>query len=568
MVEDQISAPAFEVVAKSFESNLTAQSPDPIELYRESLDAFLIPEGNYQGDARKWYERKYSNRNLDLIVTIGSASHEFIQKEHEQFFPGVPVIFCLDIKPDRENIAPDPDFTGVWIDFDPVSTVNASRQLLPTTKHVAVIAGSGLFDQLFLSEVKTKLQGYQGVDFTYVTDFDLASLLAKVRNLPEDTVVLFLTVTKDRNERHMFVTYSLPLVSASANVPVFGMVDLMVVREAIVGGRVLRLADQGLLASEMAIHVLQGARPQTIPTVTGANRYAFDWKQMQRWGLDTFHLPPGSAVLNREPGVWQRYQRIILSVIALLLLLTGLVVYLSIERAKRLRVQQALEADIVEREKAEATLIDLSSRLINAQEEERSRIARELHDDFNQRLAVLAINLKRSVRMIPTAPDKAVTKINELCDQTNDIGADLHKMSRNLHSSTLDVLGLVEGVRSLCKEFSEQQGLHVEFLADSVPRTLSPRTSLCLFRIVQEALSNVKKHSGASDAVVELYGNNQEIVLSIVDSGVGFDSADPVLNAGLGLRSMQERLRVVGGTIDIDSGRGSGTHILAQVPLS
>jgi signal transduction histidine kinase len=249
------------------------------------------------------------------------------------------------------------------------------------------------------------------------------------------------------------------------------------------------------------------------------------------------------------------------------LLLSGVVVYLLIERAKRLRVQHTLEADIVKREKAEAALIDLSDRLINAHEEERSRIARELHDDFNQRLAVLAINLKNAARILPAEPDKAVEQINELCDQTSEIGADLHKMSRNLHSSTLDVLGLVEGIHGLCDEFAEQQGVQVEFLADGVPRTVSPPISLCLFRIVQEALTNVKKHSGASEAVVQLQGSDKDIVLSIVDAGVGFDAQDASFKVGLGLRSMQERLRAVGGTIEIDSTRGSGTQILARAPL-
>lgn len=567
LVEDQISALAVENVARAFEAQLTAKSPEPIEFFRESLDTFLIPEGNYQADVRRWYEHKYARRKLDLIVAIGPASHDFILKEHSRYFAGVPVVFCLDIKREQEAAMDDPDFTGVWLDFDPVLTVDAARQILPATKHVVVVAGNGVFDQLFIKEVKTKLQGYQGVDFTYLTDLDMSSLLKRVGSLSNDSVILYLTVTKDRADRHMFVAFTLPLLSASADVPVFGMIDALV-GLGIVGGRLTGFLDSAPIAAELALRVLKGEKPAAIPSVTLANRDAFDWKQLQRWGVDVSRLPVGSAVLNRDPRIWQKYRRIILTVLGLLLLLTGLVIYLLVERRERLRAQRALERDVVERRKAEAALVTLSGRLINAQEEERSRIARELHDDFNQRLAVLAINLKRAARTISLAPEKAVVQINELCDSTSEIGSDIHKMSRRLHSATLDVLGLVEGIHGLCDDFAEQQGLHIEFLADNVPRSLSPEISLCLFRVTQEALSNVKKHSGAEEAVVQLHRSSDEIVLSIVDAGIGFDPGKASSTGGLGLRSMQERLRAVGGTVEIDSQKGGGTQILVRAPLS
>lgn len=573
MVEDQISAPAIEAVAKDFEADLSVKSPDPIEFFRESLDTFLIPEEDYQAAVREWYDRKYSQRKLDLIVTIGPASHDFLLKEHAQYFPGVPVVFLLDIKPHGEVPVLDPNFTGVWMEFDPVATLDVARRLLPATRHVVVVAGNGLFDQLFTNSVKTKLQGYQGVDITYLTDLDLASLLKRVGSLSSDNVILYLTVTKDRNERHMFVAYTLPLVSGAANVPVFGLMYQMAgsgitAGRGIVGGHVTDLEDGAPLAAELADRVLKGVKPESIPPITGANRYVFDWKLIQKWGLDASRLPPGSAILNRDPSVWQRYKRVILAALASIVFLAAVVVYLLIERRKRLLVQRALEQDIAERKRAEAALMDLSGRLINAHEEERSRVARELHDDFSQRLAVLAINLKTAVRTFAIEPDKAIEQVNELCEKTNDIGADLHKMSRNLHSSTLDVLGLVEGTRSLCEEFSEQHGLRIEFQGNGVPRNLPSSISLCLFRIAQEALNNVKKHSGGSNAVVTLHGSDKDIVLSISDTGIGFDASGPVLGAGLGLQSMRERLRAVGGTIDIDSSEGCGTQIVAHVPLS
>ena len=573
MVEDQISAPAVEAVAREFESQLTAKSADPIDFFRESLDTFLIPEGDYQAAVRQWYEKKYSQRKLDLIVTIGPASHDFLLKEHAQYFPGVPVVFLLDIKPEGEVQVPEPNFTGVWMEFDPVATLDIARQLLPATKHIAVVAGSGMFDQLFTNTVKAKLQGYQGVDITYLTDLDLSSLLKKVGSLSTDTAILYLTVTKDRNERHMFVAYTLPLVSAAADVPVFGLMDVMMGRgttagRGLVGGRVTDLADSAPIAAEMAFRILRGEKPDHVPQVTVANRYVFDWKLLQKWGLDVSRLPSGSTILNREPNVWQRYKRVILAALSLIVFLAGVVVYLLIERRKRLLVQRALEHDIAERKKAEAALMDLSVRLMNAQEEERSRLARDLHDDFNQRLAMLAIDLEKAALSLPADSADEAERLQELSNRTSDIGGDLHRLSHNLHSSTLDVLGLNEGGRSLCAEFTEQQDLQVEFVSHDVPRRIPANTSLCLFRIAQEGLRNVRKHSAARNAVVQLVGNGKEVTLSITDTGTGFDPRDAAFKSGLGLRSMQERLRAVGGSFEIQSRLGGPTQIIARAPLS
>lgn len=252
---------------------------------------------------------------------------------------------------------------------------------------------------------------------------------------------------------------------------------------------------------------------------------------------------------------------------AVVLLEAALLAYLLIERRKRRRAQQALELDIAERKKAEAALIDLSRNLINAREEEQSRIARELHDDFNQRLAVLAIRLKTTSMLVTRDPAGASQRMDELCEEAGDIAGDLHKLSHNLHSSVLYSLGLVDGIQSLCTEFAEQHGIEVEFTAHDVPRDLARESSLCLFRIAQEGLRNVKKHSGASNAYIDLRGNEKEIVLSVLDWGRGFDDQDSSFKAGLGLRSMKERMRTVRGTIQIQSRRSSGTKITARMPL-
>jgi PAS domain S-box-containing protein len=223
--------------------------------------------------------------------------------------------------------------------------------------------------------------------------------------------------------------------------------------------------------------------------------------------------------------------------------------------------------DITERKVAEQERDELAGKLINAQEQERSRLARELHDDFNQRLAVLAFDLERCAEMIRHSPAAASEQMLELWNRASEIGADLHTLSHQLHSSTLDRLGLVLGVNSFCSEFAEQQGIQVDFAYENIPRSVAPQIALCLFRIVQEGLRNVKKHSGSCRAEVRLEGIDDAIHLSLFDRGAGFDQHKPSTHVGLGVRSMEERLRLVGGRFELQSDPIQGTRIDAWVPL-
>jgi signal transduction histidine kinase len=163
--------------------------------------------------------------------------------------------------------------------------------------------------------------------------------------------------------------------------------------------------------------------------------------------------------------------------------------------------------------------------------------------------------------MIAASPEEATRQLHELLNSASEIGADLHTVSHRLHSYTLDRLGLVAGVGAFCKEFAAQQGIHVDFSHKNVPRSVDPDIALCLFRILQEGLRNVKKHSGASKAQVTLHTANAMIHLSISDDGKGFDVREIVNKQGLGLRSMQERARLVGSRFEVRSQPRKGTEI-------
>lgn len=220
--------------------------------------------------------------------------------------------------------------------------------------------------------------------------------------------------------------------------------------------------------------------------------------------------------------------------------------------------------DVTQRKKAEETLRTVSGRLIEAQERERSRIARELHDDINQRLAVLAIGIETLKNNLPAALDQ----IGSLYQTTLDVSAAVQALSHRLHSSKLQYLGLVAAIRSFCSEFIQQHNVEVEFSPGAIPASLPYDVSLCLFRVLQEALRNAVKHSGVRQFKVTLQWIDGRMQLKVSDSGVGFDTRAAMNSPGLGLISMRERVNLVKGTLSVVSGTRRGTEITASVPVA
>jgi signal transduction histidine kinase len=210
---------------------------------------------------------------------------------------------------------------------------------------------------------------------------------------------------------------------------------------------------------------------------------------------------------------------------------------------------------------------ELGGMLINAQEKERRRIASEIHDDFSQRMAILALGLENVAEIVEISPREAAMRLRQLLGSTNELSTDLHTLSHRLHSSTLESLGVVLGISALCREFAIQHTVAVDFNHEGVPRSVTHDVALCLFRIVQEGLRNFKRHSGANRAGVRLRKQGDELVVSVSDHGVGFDMHDLVGRECFGLRSMQERAHLAGGRFEIHSEAGKGTLIEARVPL-
>jgi signal transduction histidine kinase len=210
----------------------------------------------------------------------------------------------------------------------------------------------------------------------------------------------------------------------------------------------------------------------------------------------------------------------------------------------------------------------VASLLIEAHEAERTRVARALHDDIGQRMAVLTMDLDALSQALPLPAAETRARIDALSERAIHLGKDIQALSHRLYPAKLDYLGLVSASASFCRDVSTQQHVEVAFSHDGVPETVPTTVALSVFRVLQEAVTNVVKHAGVGHVTVALGGSPGEIRVEVVDAGIGFDP-DAVLNGHApGLIGMRERARLLGGEVFIRSRPGAGTAISARVPLS
>ncbi len=553
IIEIGQSHPAPVLVTNQILSALGSDPSVDAELHWENLDAIDLSD-DARNELRDGIVRKYRHLNWDLIVLVGPDPLRLFAEPSTTFYPGVPVVFCCSSPGQADQTSTDPRATGSWLQWAPAKTVDAAIRLLPDTRQVYVIAGRSRYDRGLTAFVKSELNPYENrLDITYLTDLPMKKLMERVRHLPSHSIVLYLTFFKDIEGREFLNSIDvLPKITAASNSPVFGISDTYLGR-GIVGGQLVSFEDQGKIAARDIVEILGGKLPRDIPVVNAPSIYLFDWRELERWKLDESKLPAGSSILFRKPSVWEQHKRPLIGGLLIVVSLGLLTIYLLFERQQLKRARQAQE--------------HLSGLLINAQELERSRLAAEIHDDFSQRLAVLSFGLETAAERISESMPETDLQMQALLQSASQLGEDMHTLSHRLHSSTLEGLGIVAGVGSFCQEFNVQHGAQVAFSHRNLPPSVSPEVALCLFRIVQEGLRNVQKHSGAAHAEVKLEMLDGKLHLCISDDGAGFSVKDGADRQGLGLWSMRERARLVDGRFEIHSEKEKGTRIDVWTPI-
>ena len=661
-------------------SALRARASWPINFNVEYLETQSFEDESYEQSLAASLRYKYGAQRLDLVMVSAYPALHFALKHRSELFPGVPIVF-FDVDPGRIRTIKQmwPGVTGVTNTTDVRETINLALHLHPDTNTIAVITNTSEFERYWLAAVHAELLRHQDK----VTEVDLVGpptdqLLRNVAALHPHTVVLFQLAPQESSQPEIGV-YDV-LANVAQHLPTYCIFPILCLDRGGIGGADMDLNEQFSAVAELAIRVLSGEQPQSIPVMhLSASKVRVDWRQLRRWKIPESALPPGSEVLYRQPTLWERDRKYILAAIVLIVAQSLLIVGLLLQRArkrkaeavlreseKRFRVmadttpsliwmcdhqgkvtylndrrvaftgptsqagygdtwtayvhpddlKSVLDAiaqglktrapfskeyrlrrrdgvyrwmfdvasprvngdrsfagfigsaiDVTDQKLAQEALENVSGRLIEAQENERSRIARELHDDICQRLALLSMELEQANRTLNGSSDATEQRLEEIRKHCSDIAGDVQSLSHQLHSSKLDYLGIVAAVRGFCNEFAKQHQVDIQFTDQNVPRYLPKDVSLCLFRVAQEALHNALKYSGTSQLAVEMRGTSDEVRLMVMDEGAGFNVEEAKKNRGLGLVSMQERVHLVHGRFSVESRCGAGTKIVAVVPV-
>jgi two-component system, NarL family, sensor kinase len=724
--------PSVVALDNALRSTLESRSPTPIHFHTEFLDLNTSYGASIQGELHELLRMKYRERPVDVIVAQGQLTVPLALQARAELFPKAPIVFVAVDSSTFADLAAERLVTGTWRRRAWDETLDLARRFHHGTRRAVVVVGSTPAERAWEKAAREQLSPYAGsLEIMYLVDLSVEQVLQKIAALPDHSVVLAGPFLGDSTGRDFATSTVVSQIAAVSRVPVYALTEAAIGSGA-VGGMVLSFRAHGKVAAELMLKMLAGERLP--PTSSGTTVPMFDERQIKRWGIDRRLLPAGSVVLFHEPSVWERYRGYIVGAAGLLLLQSGLIVALLVQRAQRRRAQRSLAerlrfetllsdlsralascpdaaidqeienglrrivedlatdraslwapsdgsakgrimhswirpgvptnppvvdekrfpwifgqihqghvvrlplpegwpeetwtdrealAEIPTRSTMVAPLIeggvvlgglsvgtvaeerrwpdellprlrlladifahalarqraaraahesardirDLAGRLITAQEEERRRIARELHDGVNQDLAALSIALSAIEDGLPeSTPIDRRQQFARLQTRAVELAEAIRHLSHELHPGVLQYAGLATALRSHCREFERDHGLSIAYHVDDNLGTVLPDVALCLYRVTQEALRNAASHAKADHVWVSLERDRGDLVLSIRDEGRGFDLEAVRPKGGLGLISLDERVRLAGGRLLIDARPERGTVVRVVMP--
>jgi len=644
----------------------------------ESLDLLQFKDANYQEIVKKQLEHKYADLKPDIIIITFASTIEFILENN--LFPDIPKIFILPTPSDFEEI---PNSVMLPFAHEFKENIDHALTLLPDTKSIYVIAGNGLMDRRLLSLFQDRSKELRNrVSFHYLDDLSVEELLRRIDHLPDDSFIYYLTYSLDFQGKAVITRDFSKRIAEHSNRPVFSWLDLHALGIGILGGRVTTTRSSATMSADIVKRIFEGESIDSIKPKLPYVEYIYEWKELEKWGIDPKKLPPGSVIQNRPINFFEVFKLRIIGGIALLIIEALLILLLLINIRKRKTIEQryrtvadftydwewwrdpdgryiyvspscervtgykqeefidkthlideiilpedrstwdehnrnaqsehklreiqfrikrkdgvilwiehacqpvkdndgkflgfrASNRDITSRKKAEEavqksqdSLRFLAGKLITAQEEERRRLAREMHDDLTQRLALLAIKAGKLEIESKEQDNPVFAQVQEMKEEIIKLSKDIHDISRQIHPAILDDLGLVDAIKSECDAFTQREEINVEYEANSVPLSIPRNVKICIYRIIQESLRNIAKHAGTDKAYVSLTCSDGNLFLTIRDNGIGFDTSHMQGQKGIGLTSIEERVRLIQGEFSVQSEPGESTVIKVKAPCA
>jgi signal transduction histidine kinase len=539
--------PVNQVTSHAIRDVMSSAADLDVQLFEEYIDQSRLR--HQVGQVLGAVTAKYRGTHFDLVIANGPPVVSALL-ERPTLFADVPkvitTVWTTIVPPD----ALPPGMTGVLNRLGFEGTLRLALRLLPQTQRVLLLSGHP-FSEAFTGDANTQWKSFANrLDVEVVGDATVEAAVRRVSDLPSNTVVIYDSINRDEHGTSYASADVAAILSAASRVPVFCVRETHIGRGC-VAGQVVSFSDSARRAAAMGLAILRGAAVPDVPPQIMPYEIQADWRELGRWDLNPARLPEGTTIVGRVPSVWEGHRLAILGAAGLIMLQALLI--------------GALVVQVKRRRESEADVRTFGGRMIQAQEEERRRIARELHDSVNQRLALLMVDLQHLESMNSGEISRRAMALSE---DARGIADEIRDLSHDLHSSALTHLGLPAALRELGRDFSRRHEIPVDVrIADSVPR-VDYQPGLCLFRVAQEALNNVVRHAAATQASVDLSYRDGWLRLVIQDDGKGFDCVGAEQSSSLGLRSMRERVELLQGVVEMRSRSGGGARIEAEVPFT
>jgi len=542
----------FSQVVTDFRLELDRIEGRSCDYYQVALELARFDSEAYEQPFLDYVNAIVAHRRPELVVTFGGPAARFSQVHRERLFPDVPLLYAaMDSMLQDKSKLSSLDAT-VPLAIDLTAAPEAVLQLLPDTRNLAIILGSSPLERYWRARLEGELARFEPrLRLIWLDGLTLEATTAQIASLPPRSAVFLVMLLVDENGAAYSQSRVLAAVRAAAKGPVFGIFDNQV-GAGIVGGRVVPTKLISRRTAETAARLLEGTPPPALrlPPIRSTTA-VFDGRELERWDIPMSRIPAGSEIRFRPISPLVRYRWPIAAAGALIAIQSALILGLLLHRRHRRAAEREVRA--------------LHGRLLTTYEQERRRLARELHDDLTQRIARLAIDAAQVERL--GASTEGTETLRLMRNGLVRLSDDVHSLSHQLHPSILDDLGLADALRSEGERFARSENIEVALRLEETPPGLPGEAALCLYRVAQEALRNVAHHARARRVAVVLHSAEGALELGVSDDGVGFDPGARREGAGLGHVSLRERLHLVGGQLEITSVPGQGTIVLARVPL-
>lgn len=530
----------------------------PVDFDVEYIDPVLKSDNQYLLAWVKLMQERYRNREPDVIVPVYFPALTFLIANRTTLFQECPIVFCAVTTGFAKSQSDQPQVTGVGLPLDVDGILDSVRVVTPEMKQLVLLSGNSALDDWFRRVVMQRLkENWPDIGLIDLQGAPVEHARRYLSGLDKKSGVLLLSVDVDRYGNRYSTGDYLQQIADSSPVPILGCSD-SILGQGILGGELSSTLEQGAIAGGLVAKVLNGESADDIPEVFDCTtRKVFDAQVMERYGIKESQLPKGSQVINRQPTIWNQYGKYLAVGLAAMFAQSAIIVSLLVNRHRRIRAENEARS--------------LAGQILTALEDERSYLARELHDDLSQRLAAVTIETGALVNRVEggkgVEEDEFTGALGRVKGQLISICDDLHRMSHRMHPSVLDDFGLPEALKTECFELSARSGIPIDYVGPVDFEEIPKEMALCLYRIAQEALWNAVKYSSSDRIHVQLISDSEFVYLEIKDNGVGFDPNAKSPEKGLGLASMRERVRLVGGTIKLQASLGAGVSIAVIVPV-